>query len=87
MDNLYNYITDPETIINFVVFVFWLGMAYANLNNRIKKNEETCVQLKDETKEIREDLKKIDLAKLETKLAKIEADLERLKEAWMKKHK
>ena len=79
MDNLYNYLTDPSTIINIVIFVFWLWATRANLNNRIKKCEE-------DIKEVKESLGKIDMTEIKTKLAKIEADLDRLRKARMERH-
>ena len=65
MDQLYNYLTNPTTIINFVIFVFWLGMTWANLNNRIKQLEKKAEE--------------IDISKIETKLAEISTDLQWIK--------
>lgn len=65
MENLYSYLTDTSTIINFVVFVFWLGMTRANLNNRIKNLEKKTEE--------------IDISKIETKLAEISTDLQWVK--------
>ena len=47
MDNLYNYLTDPTTIINIVVVIFSLWATRANLNNKIKKCEEDIKELKE----------------------------------------
>ena len=79
MERLTDYITSPATIINIIVLIFWLGTTRANLNNRIKKAE-------DDIKEIKESLWKIDMTEIKTKLAKIEADLDRLRKAWMERH-
>lgn len=79
MDNLYNYLTDPTTIINIVVVIFSLWATRANLNNKIKKCE-------DDIKELKENLGKIDMTEIKTKLAKIEADLDRLRKAWIERH-
>lgn len=65
MNQFYSYITNPATIINFVVFVFWLGATRANLNGRIK-------QLEKKTEEI-------DISKIEAKLAEISTDLQWIK--------
>lgn len=47
MDALYNYITDPNTIVSLIIFVFWLGVMYSKflwklkeLDNRLKKIED-----------------------------------------------
>jgi hypothetical protein len=66
MDSLYNYITNPDTIITFVVFVFTLWATWSNLNWRIKKLEEK--------------VEEFDAAKIEAKLAEILTDLARIKE-------
>lgn len=79
MDNLYNYLTDPTTIINIVVVIFSLWATRANLNNKIKKCEE-------DIKELKENLGKIDMTEIKTKLAKIEADLDRLRKARIERH-
>ena len=66
MDSLYNYITSPDTLITFVVFVFTLWATWSNLNWRIKKLEEK--------------VEEFDAAKIEAKLAEILTDLARIKE-------
>lgn len=65
MEQFYNYVTNPATLINLVVFIFWIWATWANLNNRIK-------QLEKKTEEI-------DVSKIETKLAEISTDLQRVK--------
>lgn len=65
MESFYNYITDPWTLISFVVFVFWLGATWSSLNWRLKDCEKR--------------LEKIEEADLETKLAEIKTDLEWIK--------
>lgn len=66
MDSLYNYITDPWTLVSFVVFVFWLWATWSNLNGRIKTLEKKVEEL--------------DAAKIEAKLAEILTDLAWIKE-------
>lgn len=66
MDSLYNYITDPWTLVSFVIFVFWLWATWSSLNNRIKELEKKTDE--------------IDVTKIETKLAEIQTDLQRIKE-------
>lgn len=65
MDEILQYLTNPSTIISFIVFVFWLGATWSNLNGRIK-------QLEKRTEEI-------DINKIETKLAEIATDLQWVK--------
>lgn len=66
MDNLYNFVTDPWTLVEFVVFVFWLWATWSSLNGRIKNLEKKTEE--------------IDVTKIETKLAEIQTDLQRIKE-------
>jgi HAMP domain-containing protein len=66
MDSLYNYITDPWTLVSFVVFVFWLWATWSNLNGRIKSLEEKTDE--------------IDITKIEIKLAEIQKDLQRIRD-------
>ncbi len=66
------YLTNPANLVSLVVFIFWLWVTWSNLNWRIKNLEKKTDE--------------IDITKIETKLAKIEADLEWLKNAWSEKH-
>lgn len=47
MDSFYNYITDPWTLISFAVFVFGLGMTWANLNAKLKEIEKRVDKIED----------------------------------------
>lgn len=71
MDWLYEWITNPSTIINIVVLIFGVGTTWANLNNRIKKVEEKS--------------DRIDATKIEAKLAEIQTDLQWIKAELNKK--
>ena len=66
MDSLYNYITDPWTLVSFAVFVFWLWATWSNLNGRIKTLEKKTDE--------------IDITKIEIKLAEIQKDLQRIRD-------
>lgn len=66
MENLYKFISDPSTLIEFLVFVFWLWATWSNLNGRIKELERRTEE--------------IDWIKIETKLAEIQKDLQWIKE-------
>ena len=66
MENLYNFVTDPSTLVEFIVFVFWLWATWSNLNWRLKELERKTEEL--------------DWIKIETKLAEIQKDLQWIKE-------
>lgn len=65
MEEFVNYITQPGTIVSFIVFIFGLGATWSSLNGRLKDCEKR--------------LEKIEEADLETKLAEIKTDLQRIK--------
>lgn len=61
MEQLYNYITDPWTLISFIVFVFTLWVTWSNLNWRVKQLEKTVsefdiIGIKTTLKEIQKDI-------------------------------
>lgn len=66
MNSLYEFITDPWTLVEFVVFVFWLWATWSNLNGRIKNLEKKTEE--------------IDITKIEIKLAEIQKDLQRIRD-------
>ena len=66
MNNFYEFITNPSTIVEFIIFVFWLWATWSNLNWRLKELEKKTEE--------------IDWIKIETKLAEIQKDLQRIKE-------
>ena len=70
MENLYNYITNPATIVNIVVIVFWLWMTRANLNTKLKEIEKRVDKIEDLDLDSR-------LTEIQTNLKRI---MERLKE-------
>jgi len=47
MDWLYEYLSNPATIINFAIFVFGLGMTWANLNSKLKELENRIDKIED----------------------------------------
>jgi len=47
MDGIYNYLTNPANIVSFVIFVFWLGMTWANLNSKLKEIEKRVDKIED----------------------------------------
>ena len=65
MDNLYNFVTDPWTLVELVVFIFGLWVIWSKLNSRIEALEKKTEE--------------IDVTKIETKLAEIQADIARMR--------
>lgn len=55
----------PTTIWSIIIFVFSLGGVYATMNNRISRLEEFKAN--------------VDIIKINTTLAQIQSDLERIK--------
>ena len=55
----------PTTIWSIIIFVFSLGGVYATMNNRISRLEEFRAN--------------VDVVKINTTLAQIQSDLERIK--------
>ena len=47
MDALYDYISNPATIVNVVVIIFWLGVTWANLNTKLKEIEKRVDKIED----------------------------------------
>ena len=47
MEWIYKYITDPWTLISFIVFVFWLWATWANLNTKLKEIEKRVDKIED----------------------------------------
>ena len=47
MDQLFNYITNPVTIINFIAFVFGLWVIWANLNAKQKELDRRIAKIED----------------------------------------
>lgn len=65
MEDRLNYITDPKTIVSFVIFIFWLGATWSNLNWRVKQLEEK--------------VKEFDVVWIKTALKEIQRDIERIR--------
>ena len=47
MEVLYNYITDPNTIVSLVVFIFWLWAIYSNVIWKLKELEKRIDKIED----------------------------------------
>lgn len=66
------YITDPKNIIAFIIFCFWLGGMWATMNNRLTLLEEKCHEV---------DTVKTQMYEIQTSLAQIQTDIQRVKMA------
>jgi hypothetical protein len=47
MDQLFNYITNPATIVNLIAFVFGLWVIWANLNAKLKELDRRVTKIED----------------------------------------
>lgn len=47
MNVFYNYITDPNTIVSLLVFIFWLWAIYSNVIWKLKEFENRIQKLED----------------------------------------
>lgn len=65
MNKRKEYITNPARICSFIVFIFWLWVAYATLTNRIERLENFQ--------------KEINLVEIQSTLSQIQTDIERIK--------
>lgn len=65
MEAIYNYLTDPNTIITLIAFVFAVWVAWSNLNWKVKEIEKRV-----------ENIEKLDL---DARLTQIQTDLTRIK--------
>lgn len=59
------YLTNPANIVSFVIFVFWLGVTWSNLNWRLKECEKR--------------LDKLDELDLDSRLTQMQIDLDWVK--------
>ena len=47
MEAFYDYITNPWTIVTFIVFVFWLWATWSNFNGKQKELERRIDKIED----------------------------------------
>lgn len=47
MEILYNYITDPNTIVSLIAFIFWLWVIYSNVIGKLKVLEKRIDKIED----------------------------------------
>lgn len=65
MEQLFNYITQPETIISLIVFVFWLWAVYTNITGKLKELERRVEKIED--------------LDLDSRLTKMQTDIDRIR--------
>lgn len=70
MTKIKDYLTSPATRISFLVFVFWIGVVWWSLNNRIEQIEKNVNEM--------------DLIKIQTTLSQIQTDIEWIKKSLVK---
>ena len=47
MEILYSYITDPNTIVSLIAFIFWLWVIYSNVIGKLKILEKRIDKIED----------------------------------------
>lgn len=67
MEGRVDYIFNPQTLVSFIIFVFWLGAAWTSLNNRLKECEKR--------------LDKLDELDLDSRLTQMQIDLDWVKKS------
>ena len=65
IERIKDYIFNPAVWISFIAFIFWLGVSYSTLNNRITALEKEQAEL--------------DVAGIQTTLAQIQTDIQWIK--------
>lgn len=65
MDQLFSYITNPATIVNFIAFVFGLWVIWANFNAKQRELERRISKIED--------------LDLDSRLTKMQVDLDWIK--------
>ena len=65
IERIKDYIFNPAVWISFIAFIFWLGVSYSTLNNRITALENEQAEL--------------DVAGIQTTLAQIQTDIQWIK--------
>jgi len=66
MESLFDYISNPSTIVNIIVIIFWLGATWANLNYKLKELEKRIDKIED--------------LDLDSRLTEIQTNLKRIME-------
>jgi hypothetical protein len=66
MEEIGNYIFNPQTLVSFIIFVFWLGVTWANLNAKLKEIEKRVDKIED--------------LDLDSRLTEIQTNLKRIME-------
>jgi hypothetical protein len=73
MEAIYNYITDPNTIVTLIAFIFGVWVAWSNLNWKLKELEKRIWKIEELDLDAR-------LTQIQTDLTRIKAVLDELKQ-------
>ena len=68
MEQLFNYVTQPETIISLIVFIFWLWTVYTNITGKLKELERRVEKIEDLDLDSRLERMQVDLDWIKTTL-------------------
>ena len=68
MEQLFNYITSPDTMISFIVFVFGLGAIYTSVTWKLKELEKRVEKIEDLDLDSRLERMQVDLDWIKTTL-------------------
>lgn len=47
MDNIIEYVVNPQTLVSICIFIFWLGMTWSKLNSELKEIERRVNKIED----------------------------------------
>lgn len=68
MEQLFSYITSPETVVSFIIFVFTLWWVRSNINGKLKELERRITKLEDLDLDSRLERMQVDLDWIKTTL-------------------
>lgn len=71
MEVIFNYITDPNTIVTLIAFIFGVWVAWSKLNSEIKDIEKRVEKIEDLDLDSRLTKMQVDLDWIKTVLSEI----------------
>ena len=71
MEQLFNYISSPETIVSFIIFVFGLWAVYTSITNKLKELERRVEKIEDLDLDSRLERMQVDLDWIKTTLSEL----------------
>lgn len=81
MQEIFNYIASPSTLISLVFSLCAFYTSYKMLEVKVNWHDEKIKEVQWEVREVREDVKGIDVAWIKAQLAAIQVDLKWLIES------